>query len=359
MLRRPAIVLILATVSVPLSAQWLDLKTPGIPRSADGKVNMNAPTPKTATGRVDLSGRWVPVEATGSLFDTDKIQDWALDAMAAQERDFYRNDPRFNCLPSGPGSYPAGASVGGTRRIVQHPDIVAVLNSEMNYRQIFTDGRKLEDKPWPTWEGYSVGHWEGDTLVVESRGFNDKTWLTREGLPHTDQLQITERYRRPDFGHIDLDITYRDPGTFKEPVTAAIKMEYRADGEILEIVCNESSKGRSHYTGEVKQAETKVVEIPKATLQKYIGTYQGIWLGRLITTEVVVEDGEVVLIRTPRYSDTGGNTDSAKYRLIPQSQTAFDCSCGLGFVFKADADGVVREVSEVHVSGAWPFKRVD
>lgn len=359
MLRRLAILLILGMTTTPLSAQWLNLKTPGIPRTADGKPDLSAPAPKSADGHPDLSGLWVPVDATGSLFDSSKIQKWALDAMAAQERDFYRNDPRFHCLPSGPGNYPAGRSVGGMRRIVQHPDFMAVLNYDMTYRQIFLDGRALDEKPWPTWEGYSVGHWEGDTLVVQSKGFNNKTWLTREGLPHTEQLQITERYRRPDFGHINLEITYRDPGTFNEPVKAVINMEYRADGEILEIVCAESETGRSHWNGAITQAETKVVQVPEETLKKYVGTYQGIWLGRLITAEAVIENGEMFLIRTPRYSDTGGNTDSAKYRLIPQSETAFDCSCGLGFVFKADDDGVVREVSEVHVSGAWPFKRVE
>ena len=312
----------------PLSAQWFGLSTPGIPRTADGDVDLHAPVPRTADGRPDMSGLWVPVDARGTLFEPDYIQDWALEVMDEQERDFYRNDPRFHCLPSGPSNYPAGMSVGGSRRIVQHPDFIAVLNSDMSYRQIFMDGRELEAEPLlPTWEGYSAGYWDGDTLVVESNGFNDKTWLTREGLPHTDQLRITERYRRPDFGHIELEISYEDPGTFTQPVQLTIDMVYRADAEILEVICNESETGRRHYSGEISQAEGRGVEIPQETLEKYVGTYQGVWLGNMITAEISLEGGEMFLTRTPRYSDTGGNTDSARSRLVPQSETAFDCTC--------------------------------
>lgn len=352
------LVLLLATTS-PLSAQWFSLQTPGLPRTAEGTVDMSAPVPLTAEGRPDFSGLWVPEDARGSLFDASKIQGWALDAMALQESNFYANDPRFHCLPSGPGSYPAGMSVGGMRRIVQHPSMIAILSSEMSFRQIFMDGRELEESPMlPTWGGYSVGSWDGDTLVIESNGFNDKTWLTREGLPHTDQLRMTERYRRLDFGHIELTITYEDPGTFTETVEATIDMRFVANSDILEIICNESETGRSHYSGEISQADNIVVEVPEELIASYLGTYQGLWLGNMITAEFVLEDGEMVLIRTPRYSDTGGNTDSAKSRLVPMSQNAFDCSCGLGFIFNVDANGLATEVSEVHVSGAWPFKRV-
>jgi hypothetical protein len=206
--------------------------------------------------------------------------------------------------------------------------------------------------------GYSTGHWEGDTLVIESNGYNDKTWLTREGLPHTERLRITERYRRVDFGHIELQVTYDDPGTFTEKVQATIRLVNLPDDGMLETICNESATGQQHYTGEISQSQSEQVQVPLATLQKYVGTYQGMWLGNLITAEVTLADDGIVLTRTPRYSDTGGNTTSAESRLIPQSQTAFDCSCGLGFVFTVGADGVATEVLEVHVSGAWPFKRV-
>ena len=355
-----ALFMILSISVFPLGAQWLDLKTPGLPRTADGSLDMNAPAPRHLDGHSDMSGLWVPVNASGSLFDPDKIQPWARQAMDENATNFYADDPRFHCLPSGPGLLPAGASVTGMRRIVQHPDVIAVFDSEMNYRQIFMDGRKLEENPiLSSWAGYSVGHWEDDTLVMESNGFNDKTWLTREGLPHTDQLRTTERYRRPKFGHIELEVTYEDPGTFTEPVVANVNMEYRADTEILEAICNESTTGRSHYSGEITQAEEDVVEVPEERLASYVGTYQGIWLNKfLITTEFVLEDGVFYLIRTPAYSDTGSNEASRKYKIYAQSENAFDCTCGLGFVFHTNEEGVVDVVDEVHVSGPWPFERV-
>ena len=357
-LRLSACILLLA--STTLQAQWFDWKTPTIPRTADGKPNLQAPVPRTPEGRVDMSGVWGPDgSASGSLFDASKIQGWALEAMLKQEKTFFSNDPRFHCLPSGPGAFPAGSTAGGQRRMIQHKDFIAILNPDMTYRQVYMDGRKLEDEPaLSTWLGYSSGHWDGDTLVIESNGYNDKTWLTREGLPHTEQLRITERYRRNDFGHLEVKVTYVDPGTFTEAVQATIHLVNQPDNGMLETICNESATSRQHYSGEISQAESEKVQVPLATLQKYVGTYQGLWLGNLITAEITLEDDGVVLTRTPRYSDTGGNTNSAKSRLIPQSQTAFDCTCGIAFEFKVGAGDVATEVLEVHVSGAWPFKRI-
>jgi len=357
---RPAAVLVLFIASMPLHAQWFDWRSPLVPRTEDGRPDMNAPVPKTADGRPDLSGTWVPEGARGSLFDESKILGWARDAMAEAARRYYADDPRFHCLPSGPSSYPAGASVGGMRRIVQHPEFIAVLNPDMTYRQIFMDGRALEEEPvLPTWMGYSVGRWDGDTLIVESNGYNDQTWLTREGLPHTEQLRITERYTRTSYGRMQLEITYEDPGTFTEPVQAVVDLVHRPDGSMLEVICNESETGRKHYSGDVGQAEAKVVQVPEEILQRYVGTYRGVWLGNLITAVVTLENGELYLTRTPRYSDTGGNTNSDTSRLVPQSENAFDSSFGLGWVFNVNEDGEVESVSEVHVSGAWSFPRVD
>lgn len=357
-LRFAACLLLLASTS--LQAQWFDYATPSAPRTADGKVDLKAPVPRTADGHVDMSGMWGPgAQATGTLFDTSKIQGWALDTMLKHEKNFYSEDPRFHCLPSGPGSYPAGGTTGGHRRIVQHKDYIAILNPEMTYRQVFMDGRKLEDEPViTTWMGYSTGHWEGDILVIESNGFNDKTWLTREGLPHTERLRITERYRRLDYGHLEVKVTYNDPGTFTQPVEATINLVIQPDNGMLEVICNESETGQKNYTGEISQAEKEKVQVPVETLRKYVGTYQGLWLGNRITVDVALEDGAIVLTRTPRYSDTGSNTNSAKSQLIAQSQNAFDCTCGVAFVFNVGPDGKANEVMEVHVSGAWPFKRI-
>jgi len=351
--------LFLMLLSLPLSAQWFGWTPPGIPRTADGSVDVNAPAPRTLDGHADFSGMWVPSDARGTLFDLENYQDWALEVMTEQERSFFVNDPRFNCLPDGPASYLAGPSVGGGRRIVQTPSFIAVLNGDMTYRQIHMDGRDpVEDAILPSWLGYSAAHWEGDVLVVETSGFNDKTWLTREGLPHTDQLRITERYTRTDFGLVELEISYDDPGTLKVPVQVTIDLAYRANADFLEVVCTESETAQKHYTGELSQAEEKIVEVPVDLLETYVGTYQGVWLGNLITAEVTLEDGELFLTRTPRYSDTGGNTDSATSPLVAQSQNAFDSTFGLGWIFNTDENGDISSVSEVHVSGAWPFERV-
>jgi hypothetical protein len=359
-MRGLAALLCLVAVSAPSNAQWFEWQSPLVPRTANGGPDMNAPVPRTADGAVDLSGLWVPADARGSLFDESKILGWARDAMLEAEESFYTTDPRFHCLPSGPSAYPAGASVGGTRRILQRPDIVAILNPDMTYREVFMDGRGLEDDPLlPTWMGYSAGRWDGDSLVIESNGYNDKTWLTREGLPHTDQLRITERYTRLDYGRMALEITYVDPGVFTEPVQASVDLVLRPDGAMLEVICNESETGQQHYSGELSQAEEKVVEVPEDVLETYVGTYRGVWLGSSITAEVTLEDGELYLKRTPRYSDTGGNTDYDTSRLIAQSQNAFDSSFGLGWIFNLDDDGEVVSVSEVHVSGAWAFPRVE
>ena len=353
------VLLLLPLASPALQAQWFDWTSPVIPRTADGAPDRAAPAPRWADGRIDVSGVWLPTDTRGSLFDSSKIQAWALEKMVEAEQSFYTNDPRFHCLPSGPGSYPAGASTGGQRRIVHHPEYIAILNPDMTYRQVFMDGRQQEAEPLLyTWMGFSTGHWDGDTLVIESNGYNAKTWLTREGLPHTEQLRITERYTRRDYWNMDLEITYEDPGTFTEPVQATMTLVNQPDGGMLEVICNESTTGQQHYSGEISQSEGDVVEVPLETLQLYTGTYTGVWLGRNINTIVTVEDGQLILTRTPRYSDTGGNTDSARYVLVAQSETAFDCTCGLGFVFTLGEDGKASEVKEVHVSGDWSFKRV-
>jgi hypothetical protein len=351
--------LLLLLASPALQAQWFDWSSPVVPRNADGSPDRTAPAPRAADGHPDISGVWLPTDTRGTLFDTSKIQDWAIDRMAAEEQSFYANDPRFHCLPSGPGAYPAGSSSGGLRRIVHHPEFIAILNPDLTYRQVFLDGRALEAEPLlSTWLGFAAGHWEGDTLVIESNGYNAKTWLTREGLPHTDQLRITERYTRRDYWNMDLEITYVDPGTFTEPVQATMTLVNQPDQGMLEVVCNESTTGQQHYSGEISQSEGDLVTVPLETLQQYTGTYTGTWLGRPISVVVTVEDGKLIMLRTPPYSDTGGNSPDARYSLIAQSETAFDCTCGLGFVFTLGADGKASEVKEVHVSGAWTFKRV-
>ncbi len=354
MKRRLAALILLASAA-PVAAQWLSIPTPGIPRNADGSPNLSAPAPRTSDGRPDLTGLWRPVGVSGSLRDTDAIQPWARAERARHERNYYRDGPHMQCLPNGPGYIAgAGGGGGGLRRIVQNPAVTAILNWDLTYRQIFMDGRDLEADPLPVWMGYSVGRWDGDTLVVESNGYNDKTWLHSEGLAHTEALRVTERYRRIDFGHLEIDVTYEDPGTFDEPLHAVVSLRYAADDELLELVCDEAEQGDTrHWVGDKAiDAEATSVDIAPDILEKYVGTYEGIWLDNDITVDVTLDGGRLYLSRN------GGNPAA----LLPQSENTFVCSTctwGQPYVFSRDGDGMATEVYEVQVSGRWRFVRVD
>jgi hypothetical protein len=353
-MKRVLVTLFLLASVTPASAQWLGLTTPGIPRTADGKPDLTAPAPRMADGRPDLTGLWRSRAVTGDLRDESKVQAWALAAMAEHERNFYRDGAHMRCLPQGPAYLGgAGGGGGGMRRIVQSPSVLAILHSDMTYRQIFTDGRALEEDPLPIWQGYSVGRWDGDTLVVESNGYNDKTWLHPEGLVHTERLRVTERYRRRDFGHVQVEVTFDDPGAFETPLRAVIALEFAADDEMLELVCNEASEGGTkHWVGDkTSDARVTAVEVPADILAKYVGTYQGIWLDNPTTVEVTLENGALFLRRNR----------GDKSQLVAQSETTFVCTTcqwGQPYVFSREGDGMATEVREVQVSGAWIFKRV-
>ena len=355
MKRRLAMLVSLLTSATPVAAQWLGLPTPGIPRTADGKPDLSAPAPRTADGRPELTGLWRAAGVRGDLRDETKIQAGARAAMAEHERNFYRDGPHMQCLPQGPAYIATSGGGGGSwRRIVQSPSVIAFLNPDLTYRQIFMDGRALEPDPLPIWQGYSVGRWDGDTLVVESNGFNDKTWLHPEGLTHTEKLRVTERYRRLDFGHMQVDVTYDDPGTFDSPLRAVVQLEFSADDEMLELVCNEASEGGTkHWVGDkTADAEAKAVDVAAEILAKYVGTYQGF--------------GSTTRPRSKSRSKTAGcsckGTAIEKTALLAQNETTFvcpDCQWGQPYVFSREGDGMATQVSEIQVSGAWIFKRVE
>ena len=157
-----------------------------------------------------------------------------------------KDDPEANCLPTGVprlAPYPW--------KIVQTPTLVVFLfeGNIHSYRQIFLDGRAHPKDPDPTWYGDSIGHWEGDTLVVDSVGFNDKFWFDFAAHPHTDKLHITERYRRPDLGHLESEVTIDDPGAYTKPFTLHGQFPLQTDTEIMEYVCNENNQDVTHIVG--------------------------------------------------------------------------------------------------------------
>src|SRR5262245_58820239 len=186
-------------------AQWLKQPTAGIPRTADGKPNLSAPAPRAANGKPDFTGIWTKISPKYSRniaadLKSEDIQPWAQALVEQRREDLGREYMNVKCVPLGPSYATAADSTGSEMmKIVQTPGLILILNPDLTYRQIFMDGRTLESAPNPNWMGYSVGRWEGDTLVVESFGFNDRTWLDHDGHPHTEALRMTERYRRRDF----------------------------------------------------------------------------------------------------------------------------------------------------------------
>ena len=239
--------------AAPLPAQWIGLKTPFIPRTADGKPNLSAPAPKTPDGKPDLSGLWDADRKYLVNIAVDLAADHKEVPMRPAALEIFnqrkdggraKEEPDANCLPQG---VPKIDAAPVPWKLVQGPGQVTILYEAFNlFREIFTDGRALPVDPNPTWLGYSVGHWEGDALVVESRGFNGKTWLDQMGHPASDALHVTERFRRPDFGHLEIEITIDDPKMYTQPWTVKEHPQFLADNELLEFNCNENERDVRH-----------------------------------------------------------------------------------------------------------------
>ena len=239
-----ALVLIVGTI--PAEAQWLDRKTPGIPRTPDGKPNLAAPAPRGPDGKPDLTGVWNGPNPEPHI-DPANAQPWVKDLLRQREQNYWKERPLYRCLPSGPEA----EKFSGWKRIVQTPTAMAILNDDLTYRVIHTDGRQLETNPAPQWMGYSVGRWDGDTLIVDSVGFNDQTWLSHYGHAHTEALRVREGYRRRNFGHLQVEVTFTDPAAYIKPWGFTFNLTLAADTEMLESVCEVSS---DHWTGTISDA---------------------------------------------------------------------------------------------------------
>jgi hypothetical protein len=245
--------------SMPLAAQWLNVRTKGIPRTKDGKPDLAALAPRKPDGKPDLSGVWLGDRQNNRKYWDDvaadfmagelPMQPWA-EAVTKERAGEGTNSefPPARCLPV---SVPmADAHPFLPAKIIQEPDLAVILYEEHSFRQIFLDGRAVPSDPNPTWMGYSVGRWDGDTLVVDTTGFNGKTWLDiAGGHPSTDALHITERFRRRDFGHLDLQLTIDDPKAYIKPWTVTLLWILSTDIELLEYVCNENEKDVKHLMG--------------------------------------------------------------------------------------------------------------
>ena len=239
-------------------AQWLKVPTPETPRKANGEPDLEAPVARAADGKPDLSGIWsldpaCPPTGCNNQFATDydvgpefrnfgaslpgglPYQPWAAELVRKRMADFAKDDPVGLCKPGGALrilTYPP------PRKIIQVPRLVVILSErDVTYRQIHTDGRPLPENPEPTWNGYSVGRWEGDTLVVQTIGLRDDTWLDRNGSPSTDAAKITERYRRLSYGRLDIEVTVDDPKAYTRPWTVTLHHLIQPDTELLDYHC--------------------------------------------------------------------------------------------------------------------------
>jgi len=246
-------------------AQWINTPLPGVPRLANGQPNLAAPVPKALDGKPDLTGIWArlpPPNAPAGIalggsvpgklaWYMPKDAEIPLQPAAAalyQKRSeaLGMGRPTESCLPHG---VPDGMLYGGPLKLIQNPAVTAILYEEFNhFRQVFTDGRVHPPSPDPAWFGYSVGKWEGDTLVVDTIGYNDKSWMDDNGLPHTDALHTIERFRRTDYGHMEAQVTIDDPKAYTKPWQVTLKFRLQADTELMESIC-ENEKDVRHMSG--------------------------------------------------------------------------------------------------------------
>ena len=235
-----------------LVLQWVNVPLPNTPRTPDGNPNLTAPVPKTPDGKPDLTGIWrnpdgkylANIAADGVQVP---FQPWAEALYKERQENNSKDRPSGRCLPHG---VPDIMLVPATPfKIIQTPGVTVILHENQgHFRQIFTDGRGFPKETNPTWLGYSIGKWEGDTFVVDSVGFNDLTYLDDGGHPHSDAYHSIERFRRSDFGHLDYEITIDDPKAYTRSWKVSIPFALFPDNELMESVC-ENERDFEHLVG--------------------------------------------------------------------------------------------------------------
>jgi hypothetical protein len=274
--------LLIAAILLPLgaNAQWLNYPDPGIPRLKNGKANLSAPAPRSANGKPDLSGVWLheqsPIEEFKRMFG-DRYEAESQAALIGMELEAVHKYALNILLDFKPGEsplrpeaeavmkqrtaerqvdnvchgeygWPVAGMLAEPFKIVQTPKLTMILYEVDNLRrQVFTDGRKFPATfEFPAYLGYSIGRWEGDTFVVESRGFNDRTPLDAFGHPRSEAMHVTERFRRRDFGHLDTEMTFDDPEMYSRIFTVKVGYELVPDNDIFEMFCTQNEKDRLH-----------------------------------------------------------------------------------------------------------------
>jgi hypothetical protein len=243
-----------AVLCIGAKAQWDPWPWKNVPRTPDGKVQMDAPPRKTLDGHIDLFGFWLPVDIPRKLRDLSADLKPSDVPLLPGPRAVYnerienngKDHPSGRCLPSG---IPEAESVPEGLKIIQLPDVTLFLyEGSTIYRQIFTDGRPFPADPERTWMGYSLGHWEGNTFVVETKFQNGKTWLDMKGLPASDALRVVERFDRPNIGRINIGVTIDDPKTYTHPWSVQLAWRLVPDTDLIEYVC-EDNRDLPHLVG--------------------------------------------------------------------------------------------------------------
>ena len=237
----------------PAMAQWSNVRTRGIPRTGEGKVDMSAAAPRISQGKPDLSGIWqadkesANEDLSDGLKNDFPIQPWAEDLAKKRQARAAADIPTASCLPAGIPLLTI-SSAAYPLKIVQQPDLIVILYEWFGeVRQVFLDGRTVPANPNPTWLGYSTAWWDGDTLVVDTTGFNGKAWLDAAGHPATEALRITERYQRRDVGHLDVTLRIDDVKAYTRPWVVTLHLHLLPDTELLEFVCNENERDLRHF----------------------------------------------------------------------------------------------------------------
>ena len=258
-----AAVLCASLASLPAAAQWIGHPTAGVPRKADGAVDMTAPAPRLPNGKPDFSGIWIsentpegeetPTDGftlpsgrqmanMGAALPGGKLpyQPWQLPIVAERTANLAIDDPHIRCLPD---FFLRAYGLPHMLKFVHTPDLLVVLN-EMNagYRQVFTDARPLPEDPSPSWQGYSSAEWVDDTLVVDTVGVRDDTWIDWNGSVVTEDAKIREDMRRPDFGHLEIRVTVDDPRAYTEPWTVTLTQRSVVDAELIDEICLENEQ---------------------------------------------------------------------------------------------------------------------
>jgi hypothetical protein len=262
------VILGVSLVSTVLAGQWVKYPTAGTPRRADGSVNMTAPTPRMADGKPDFSGIWMtgdsnrrtsgaPVEdkpgdatAISSSRQMANIgvdlpgglpyQPWLIPIVKERTANNAIDDPHIRCLPD---NFLRAYGLPHLLKFVHSPGLLVVLN-EMNagYRQVFADGRPLPKDPAPSWQGYSSASWSGDTLVVDTIGLRDDTWIDWNGSVLTEAARVREQIRRPDFGHLEIQVTVDDSKAYTKPWSVTLKERIVVDADLIDEICLENEQ---------------------------------------------------------------------------------------------------------------------